>query len=79
MAWSGLLTAWLSRDERRLALRRLQGGGAPLSEGVAALGAVGLATAADLFAESGFGDFGGGDAAGLEAGAASDGGDAGGQ
>jgi hypothetical protein len=74
MGWSGLLSAWLSRDERRLALRRLQESGAPVSEGVAALGLIGLAASGDLFAEAGFGDYGGGDAAGLEAGAASDGG-----
>jgi hypothetical protein len=74
MGWSGLLSGWLSRDERRLALRRLQESGAPLTEGVAALGIVGLAATGDLFAEAGFGDYGGGEAAGLEAGAASDGG-----
>jgi hypothetical protein len=72
MAWSGLLTAWLSRDERRLALRRLRGGQAPMSEGVAALGTAGVLATDELFAEAGFGDFGGGDAAGLEPGAASE-------
>jgi hypothetical protein len=79
MAWSGLLSGWLSQDERRLALRRLQHGQAPVSEGVAALGAVGLAASSDLFAEAGFGDFGGGDAGGLEPGAASGGDGGGGQ
>jgi hypothetical protein len=74
MGWSGLLSAWLNRDERRLALRRLQESGAPISEGVAALGIVGLAATGDLFSEAGFGDYGGGEAAGLEAGGASDGG-----
>jgi hypothetical protein len=77
MAWSGLLTSWLSRDERRLALRRLHGGRAPMSEGVAALGAAGVLATEELFAEAGFGDFGGGDAAGLEPGGASEGGGAG--
>jgi hypothetical protein len=77
MGWSGLLAGWLSRDERRLALRRLQDGQAPLNEGVAALSLVGVAATWDLFGEAGFGDFGGGDATGLEAGGASEGGGAG--
>jgi hypothetical protein len=74
VGWSGRLAGWLSRDERRLALRRLQDGQTPLNEGVAALSLVGVAATGDLFGESGFGDFGGGDAAGLEAGGASEGG-----
>lgn len=73
MAWCGLLTEWLSRDERRLALRRLQDR-APATQGIGALGWVGAAASAEMFAEAGFGDFGGGEAAGLEAGGASDGG-----
>jgi hypothetical protein len=77
MAWSGLLQGWLSRDERRLALRRLRDRPAP-QRGAAALPWVGAAATSDLFHDGGFGDFGGGDAAGLEAGGASDGG-AGGQ
>jgi hypothetical protein len=79
MAWSGLLSTWLSRDERRLALRRLQHSPPPATQGVGAVGIVGAFATADLFAEAGFGDFGGGDAAGLEPGAASDGGGGGGQ
>jgi hypothetical protein len=74
MAWSGLLADWLSRDERRLALRRLQDGPMPELQGLGALGLVGAAATAELFAEAGFGDFGGGEAAGLEAGGASEGG-----
>jgi hypothetical protein len=74
MAWSGLLSDWLSRDERRLALRRIQDTPAPEFQGLGALGLVGAAATADLFAEAGFGDFGGGEAAGLEAGGASEGG-----
>jgi hypothetical protein len=74
MAWSGLLSDWLSRDERRLALRRIQDTPAPQFQGLGALGLVSAAATADLFAEAGFGDFGGGEAAGLEAGGASEGG-----
>lgn len=74
MAWSGLLSGWLPRDERRLALRRLQSDSAPEFQGLGALGLVGAAASAELFAEAGFGDFGGGEAAGLEAGGASEGG-----
>jgi hypothetical protein len=78
MAWCGLLTEWLSRDERRLALRRLQDRPVPATQGVGALGWIGMAASADLFAEAGFGDYGGGEAAGLDAGGASAGGDGGG-
>lgn len=74
MAWSGLLSEWLTRDERRLALRRLHDGPAPQTHGIAALGFVGMDATAELFAEAGFGDFGGGEAAGLEPGGASEGG-----
>jgi uncharacterized membrane protein YgcG len=74
MAWCGLLAEWLSRDERRLALRRLHDGPAPQTHGIAALGFVGADATADLFAEAGFGDFGGGEAGGLEPGGASEGG-----
>jgi hypothetical protein len=73
-SWCGLLSDWLTRDERRLALRRLHDGPAPQTHGIAALGFVGADATAELFAEAGFGDFGGGEAAGLEAGGASEGG-----
>jgi hypothetical protein len=74
MAWTGLLSRWLPRDERRLAIRRLQSGSAPQFQGLGALGLVSAAASAELFAEAGFGDYGGGEAAGLEAGGASEGG-----
>jgi hypothetical protein len=74
MAWTGLLSDWLSRDERRLALRRLQDSPARATQGIGAFGLVGGVATADLFGEAGFGDFGGGEAGGLEPGAASDGG-----
>jgi hypothetical protein len=58
MAWSGLLVPWLTRDERRLALRRIQDSEAPVSEVVARLGSV--FQFYDLFEDAGFGDYGGG-------------------
>lgn len=85
LAWSGILAGRLSRDEWRIAVRRLRGmaatpaGRAPLSaqqrmtEGVLALGAVAFGASDDWLSEIGSGDFGGGDG-----GFGSSGGDSGG-
>jgi hypothetical protein len=61
MAWSGLLVPWLTRDERRLALRRIQDAEAPVSDVVARLG--GLFQFYDLYEDAGFAGYGGGDQA----------------
>jgi uncharacterized membrane protein YgcG len=71
MGWSGLLTAWLSRDERRVAVRRLQHWQSSTSAG---FGAIGLAAAANLAIEAAAGDFSGGDSGGFDVGGGGDGG-----
>ena len=86
IAWSGVLRRRLSRDERRVALRRLSrlvplphGERQQALQGVWALGAVAAVAHADLLSDAGFGfgGGGGGDGDGGAGGGGGDGGDGG--
>jgi len=87
LAWSGALRRRLSRDERRVALRRLSrlvppphGERQGALQGIWALGAVAAVAHADLLSGAGFGfgDGGGGGAGGDGGGGVDGGGDGGG-
>jgi hypothetical protein len=78
MGYAGLLAGWLSRDERRLAVRRLQHWQTSPSASLAPLAGLGLYAAAGIAVEASLSDFGGGDFGGGFGGFEGGGGDGGG-